>query len=226
MNIGALIVSCGEPQVERCVHSVYKQTIPFANVKHISDVVPEADAINKGIQSMDDEWTMKVDGDFILYENAVDMITRKMKSESNEGVCGWFFGLYDTFLRCDIGYASVLRTSVYKGATYQDVLRDDFAMNRYLRRNGWGIKKRKWKIVGTHFDSPDAFQVFRRFYVQVIKYPHDPFVPERLTTLFMETGDPLYDLGLRARVYAHGKEYPTSRNLDYDRKLFEEFNRS
>jgi hypothetical protein len=224
MNIGALIVSCGEPQVERCVHAVYNQTVPFSSIVHISDVKPECDAFNLGMLGSKEEWTMKVDGDMILNENAVEVVLNEMEKHKDDRICGYYFLLDDTFLKCPIGFVNILNTSDFKTSPYTDSLRDDHYASRYMRSQGKILKKFD-TIIGTHFDNPDAFQVFRRFYVQSYKFGTVGFVPDQLNVLLKETGNPLYSVGLDAIEFLkkNPRKYPGSRNLDYDREVFEEF---
>lgn len=222
----ALIISVDEPQLDRCLVSVRNQTVPFSNIIHVNNVVPEYAAFNQGMSKTTDRWTMKIDGDFILYDAAVEDATKYMQATDSDQICGYFFGLYDTFLECPIGFCSVLRTSVYKDNPYLDKLSNDRYASRMIRRNGWKIRKQMSVVTGTHFDHPDEFQVFKRFYTQHLKYPYSAFVKVRMSELLIRTGNPLYDIGIKAGEFAAKKKiYPGSHNLVFDQDLFEEFQR-
>lgn len=106
--IGALIVSAGESQVEKCIAAVNDQTIPFSNIMHIADVVPENRAFNRGMRLCRDEWVMKIDGDMILYSNAVEIVTEYMGRNSGDNVFVYSFGLLDGFLKAPICGKSVV----------------------------------------------------------------------------------------------------------------------
>jgi len=45
-----------------------------------------------------------------------------------------------------------------------------------------------------------------------------------LNDLFIKTGNPLYQLAIKAMEFAREKgTYPGSHNIDFDRKIYEEF---
>ena len=48
ITLEALIMSICDPQVERCVESVKNQTVPFSNIVHMKDVIPESESFNQG----------------------------------------------------------------------------------------------------------------------------------------------------------------------------------
>jgi len=220
----ALIISVNEPQLDRCLVSVRNQSVPFSNIVHVNCVIPEYAAFNQGMAQTTDRWVMKIDGDFILYDTAVEDAAKYMEATDSNGVCGYFFGLYDTFLECKIGFCSVLRTKVYKEFQYQDKLSNDRMASRVVRKKVWKIRKQMSVVTGTHFDHPDEFQVFKRFYTQRLKYPYSSFVKIRMAELLAKTGNELYDIGLKAGEFADKcKGYPGSHNLVFDRQLFEEF---
>lgn len=225
-KIEALVISMDEPQLDRCLEAVKNQTAPVSNIVHINGIVPEVEAFKKGINSITEDWVIHIAGDTILFENAVETAADFIDRYYSLKVCACFFGLYDTFLECDIGFSNVYRTSAYKSIEYKDKLSNDRKINKGLRANGWEIKKLHHIVVGTHFDHPDEFQVFRRFYAQAIKYSNNDFVKKRMTELLERTGNSLYLVGIKSIDFAKTKKvYPGSHNLDFDRKMFEEFNR-
>jgi len=226
MNIDAMLISTDEPQLDRCLKSIQMQTVPFANFIHVNNVVPECDAFNKGLEQVTSDWFMHIAGDFVLYNEAVRIASSYIEPRESRKLCAFHFGLHDTFLDCTIGFCSVLRASVYKPLRYGDKLSNDRNANYDLRKLGWRLKKQLYIILGTHFDSPDEFQIFRRFYTQWIKYPNNAYLKNRLTELREKTENPLYSLALKAGQFADQKRiYPGSHNLDFDRQLFEEFKR-
>jgi hypothetical protein len=222
--IEALVISVNEPQLDRCLVSVRNQVVPFSNIVHVNGVVPEYLAFNQGMGQTRDEWAMKIDGDFILYENAVDIATNYMNQYNNRKCCNYAFGLIDTFLECPIGYCCIFKTLLYKQYPYTDKLSNDRKANYFLRSLGWRVRKNVEVVLGTHFDKPSEFQVFKRFYTQWIKYPNNSFIKIRMRELLERTGNTLYDIGLKAGQFADKKKsYPGSHNLTFDLQLFEEF---
>jgi len=224
LNVDAVVTSVGEPQFERCMESVKNQTVPFANIIDIRDHVPVCSAFNDGVSQVQSEWFMHVAGDEVLYEDAVERVIKHVEQDNDEKTCGYFFGLQDTFLDWTIGFATFMRTAAYKAVVRPNRLSDDRKVNRMMRKRGWIIKKEMHFVVGTHFDKPDEFQVFSRFYPQTIKYMRYSYARDRLSELYEKTGDPLYQFGIKTIDFARQKKfYPGSKNNIFDRELYCEF---
>ena len=223
--IDALVISIDEPQLDRCLKAVHGQ--PFLRVIHVNGIIPESEAVNHALKRVSSEWVMKVDGDIILYPNALETVMKYMEKDLSPQVCGYYFGLKDTFMDCDIGFCGVLRTQPYQSVKRKDKMNGDLNVVIELRKQGWFVRKllKEGIIIGTHFDKPDEFQVFGRFYRSGKRADDNTFEINQLTGLLGKTGDPLYQLALDAIQFAKFKEryYIGSRNIDFDKKLFEEF---
>jgi len=222
--IEAMITSVDEPQLDRCLESVNYQTVPFSNVVHINGVVPIANAFNQGVEKVTDEWFMFIGGDFILYPNAVEITMKYVNRDFHEEICGYCFGIRDTFLECNTGFCSVYRTSAYKPEIFQDTMSDDRDMPWRLRSKGWRFRKPR-DIIATHFDNPSEFQVFSRFYFHANKFNDDnSYVRIRMNELLVNTGNPLYQIGINALDFAKLRHiYQGSPNLDFNKKMYKEF---
>jgi len=225
-RIGALLTSIDEPQLQRCLTSIGSQAVPFSDFVHINNVVPASAALNLGISKVSSEWFMYIGGDFILHQNAVEVAHGYIDHEGNDQICGYCFGIYDTFLQCTTGYCNVYRTIVFKLELARDTLYDDRQLSGRLRRKGWKFRKPK-EVLATHFDDPSEFQVFCRFFFHANKFNDDnSYVRDRMNELLKDTGNPLYQVGLDALNFAKLKHnYPGSPNLDFNKKMFEEFKR-
>ena len=222
--IEAMITSVNEPQLDRCLKSVNNQTIPFSNIVHINGVVPIANAFNQGVERVTDEWFMFIGGDFILYPNAVGVAMKYVDRDFHDEICGYCFGIKDTFLECNTGFCSVYRTSTFKSEIFRDTIFEDRQMPWRLRSKGWRFRKPR-DIIATHFDNPNEFQVFSRFYFHGNKFNDDnSYVRKRMNELLLSTGNPLYRIGINALDFAKMKHiYPGSPNLDFNRKMYGEF---
>jgi len=224
--IDAMIISVQEPQLKRCVEAVRNQTVPFDTTYHLDSIIPESEAFKRGMKLVAGKWVMKIDGDMVLYPDAVEIVTAYV-NRNDMGVCGYYFGLHDTFLDLNMGYCGVLRTNLYQSVAGErrNRLSEERKTIDILRKKGWVAKKTLKVIVGTHFDKPDEFQVFRKFYCTGVRENDNSFNLNRLNQLREKTGDPLYSLALDAISFAKTKNryYPGSRNIEFDRKLYEEF---
>jgi len=222
-SIGALIVSAGEPQLDRCLQAVNNQTIPFSNIVHMENIIPESVAFNKGIYESKNEWVMKVDGDMILYSNAVEIALFHMSTEEN--IFMYTYGLFDEFIQAPISGCGVFFREAFKMVRYPNMLTDDEYAGKKLRRMGY-IRKgfaREGTTIGTHCSQPDEFQVFRRFYTYGVKHGRMN-MRWRLRDLYANTKDDLYLLAIEAMEYGSKmKYYPTSHNIHFDREMFNKF---
>lgn len=221
-TIEALIISCQEPQLERCLQSVRNQTVPFSNIVHIDNVVPESEAFNKGMKMIIGEWTMKVNGDFILYPNAVEMALGYI---SNDDASIYNFGLYDTFLKTPIACCNVQKSDLFEKVRYPNMLTNDSWSGRKLLRMGFKLRDLFLEgiVIGTHFEDPDEFQIFRRFYTRGTKSGVGIW-KNQLTKLYNDTKDSKYEFAIKALKFGSEKRhYPTSHNIDFDREMFEKF---
>ena len=222
--IDALLLSVDDPQLPEGLAAIKNQTVPFGKLIHLNNVAPENRAFNEGMQMVDAEWVMYIGGDMILDKDAVELITTYMKAHSGENISGYYFGLWDSFLECKVGYIGVLRSSIYKKVKFQNSMTDDGDVVRDLRSKGWVTQKLLDFIVGTHCHDPNDLQVFRRCYVHGVRFNGNRSIKGRLIELLKETGNPLYQLGIDAIEFARIKKYyPGAHDVNFDKQNFEEF---
>lgn len=233
MMIDAMIISCGEPQLERCIESVKNQTVPFSNIIHVDGIIPESVATNMGIQQVTQEWFMRIDGDIILYPNAVSIVTEQIEKNLAEKIGMLIFYSYDSFIRRIVTAGAVVtNTEAVRSVGWKNHLRSDNNTKRKMERYGWtartALEKAKRIVVGTHFDDPSEFQIFHRFYITAFKWKDSiegtRSTKDRLSTLYKSTGDSRYIHALKSFEYGlENPEYFGSQNRDYDRRKYEEF---
>jgi hypothetical protein len=141
----------------------------------------------------------------------------------DENVVSYGFPLVDLFLQKPIYGAGVTKTEMLRKYRLPNMLSNDFWHGKKLRKLGFKRKKTE-DIIGTHFDNPSEFQVFKRFFVAGIKYDQK-FYWDILYWQHVKTQDPLYMLAMKAIQFGMKKKhYPFSHNLNYDREMFDEFN--
>jgi hypothetical protein len=226
-TIEAMIISTDEPQLERCLEAVHNQTVPFSRIVHVNNVIPEKDAYIKGFHQTIDDFVMKIDGDFILYPNAVEIALGALEHEDEEPtIVVWNFRVWDTLYQAYLRGVGVMRAGIFreifKTLDFPDMLSNDRWFGRRLRQMGY-FKKNLGEAIATHFEGADEFQIFRRFFIQGIKYGKAYHYPV-LSKLLDRTGDAQYNLAIRALEFGEFKKsYPTSHNLDFDREMYEEF---
>ncbi len=226
--IDACIRSVGEPQLEKCINSVINQVIPFANIIHVEGIVPEVGAFRALLEQVKSEWMMLIDGDMILYDNATKISQSYIDREEDDHVVEYQFGLYDGFLKRVINSCRVSKTDAIKSVRSKDRLQNDYSIVIQMENNGMKCM-RLWKskppiVIGTHFENPDDFQIFVRYYHAGVLRTSNTM--ELLTILSESTKDPKYDFAVKALSYGLNKrykEYPGSRDVNHDKKEFEKF---
>jgi len=229
MEVDALITSVSDQQLPRCLDAVNNQTIPFSKVVHLDCVCPTSEAFNSGMSQTTGDWVVHLGGDMILDRDALSRMVSFMESHGGDKISGYYFGLRDTFLKCRIGYLSMLEGKLYRNLKIENHFVCDNKLVQRLKRNGWSQIKNLRFVVGTHFDQPDEYQVFTRCYIHGVRYARYPkrSLDNRLAQLFKQTGSPLYQLGIRALKYGEAKKYyPGSHNLIFDRENYSEWTRN
>jgi len=165
---------------------------------------------------------MKIDGDFILNPNALEIVQVHLKNEE-EMKFSHTYMLHDVFLKLNIYGVGVLKTATMRTIRYPNMLSNDVWVGRKLRKFGWYGEKHT-EILGSHFSEPDEFQVFRRFYSRAVKYKKK-YTWTHLENLYTATNDPLYKLAMDATLLGSEKRhYPGSHNLAFDKIVWEEYN--
>ena len=226
--IEALLLSVGEPQLANCVESLESQTFPLDRIIHIQNVCPQSTAYNQGLAQLKEDWFILMAGDIILDPDAVYEICREIKKDDLRLVFGYSFRIKDTFLNAAQGLG-VFKTDILQKNPLRDRLSNDRSLGVKLTRHGLYMKRVDAPILGTHFDQPTEFQVFNRFFIYGIKYNSHRIasISRKLGTLKRLTGNQLYDLAIKAIDFGREKRgYPGSHNIEFDRKMYEEFKKS
>jgi len=221
--IDALVISVDDPQLERCLSAVRNQTVPFTNVIHLNNVCPNYRAVSLGMSKTFSDWVIHVAGDVVLDLDAVERISKFMEENKSDKMCGYYFGLRDEFLNCEIGYIGAVKGFLYRNTIFPDTCANDHQVLDQLKKQGWKTVNKLHMTVGTHFENPDERQVFARFYLHGARFGKR--IAPVLTDLLNKTGSPLYETALKAIHYALDKKryYPGSHNLEFDRKNYEEW---
>lgn len=231
LGIECIVKAINEPQLDRALEAVYNQTLPFAKITLINGVCPEVLAHNLALSVLEHEWSLWVDGDVILYPDAHETVKKCMDRKSSFIEYG--FGLYDTFLQRDICCCAVRQSEFHKKFKYKDIIANDTECAKRMKQAGWSYQRfwREGVIIGTHFDDPDDFQVFRRFYGRGFKAIGKGKAVRRYNTelknLHASSGDKRYKIALKAFNYAiERKHYPTSKNVEFEEGVYEEWMRT
>ena len=227
-GIECIVKSFNEPQLDRVLEAVNNQTVPFAKVTHICGVAPEVKAHNTALRALEHDWSLWVDGDVILKKNAHEMAMQYVEKlpDSTEIL----FGLHDWFLNRTICCCPVRRSEFVMRFEYKDVLANDTECARRMDTSGRKAVKlfRDGIEIGSHFDRPDEFQVFRRFYGRGSKTYKRVAIKEKhkkeLLIRYKETGNHLFLLASKALEFGVQKaNYRKSKDYMFELSMFEVF---
>jgi hypothetical protein len=248
MTVQPYIISCNEPQLERCITSVRRQSVPFTNIIHINDIVPESVAYNKARKLWVGEWTLGIGGDFILYKDAhaqildllgdleAGLFKNRFYSDLSYNKIGQIeFGLEDSFLQTVICCCILRRSTLFSRFKYTDGVFNDREAADYCEKQGY-TRLKLWKdesfVLGTHFDEPTIDQVFIRFYIRGSKFgsKNQSFGKSRLLTylraLHTQTKDVRYTEAIRAvNIGFDERDYTYSHNHKKDQEILEKWAR-
>jgi len=227
-GIEVFIIATDDPQLRDCQDSVY--ALEFDKVSEIRDVIPISKAVNQAIRALEYSRALLLAGDMILYPEAYSLIYEHTYPPIRSlDVYQWGFGLFDLFLNQIICCAAVVNTEVVKKFERKDLLGDDFEAALRAEKKGYQ-HVRLWKdgvVIGTHFDQPSTFQIFRRFYVRGAKARKKNSsgqfkkYHQQLLGLFDSFNKEEYRFAARALEFGYKDEnYPGSNNLDYDREMY------
>jgi hypothetical protein len=232
-TIPVVVLSVDEPQLERAMASIQGQR--FAPVIHVNNMAPQAKANNcanrmLAERGLDRGWVLWTAGDMILYDDALDRIAAYMQAHvQSDRVVEVTFGLEDTFLERAICGCPLRRMDVYAGTTRKDVMGNDFLVRRELEKKGYVYQRpcEKGFCIGTHFDAPTVFQIFRRFRARGIKARNNRAERARYGQMLIDLHNKYpdqeqyrqalsafsYGIGLEARAASHNiaqdqKEFP------------------
>lgn len=228
ISIQALVKTCGEPQIPRCLEAVWGQNRPYDKITISEMVVPESEARRRLVADLTCDWFMTVAGDMILNPDATQIAEDHILKYQKEFMA-FRFGLWDGFLDAPICCCSAVKSKLYASYEFRNELSNDTMWGRHCKKQGWkGLKRDKKIFIGTHCEDPDDFQVFRRFYSRGVKAGrkgNNKNLQKHLgifNKLFSKTGNKQYRLAMRAiKLGFEWKFYPTSHNLKFDRFLFD-----
>ena len=130
--VSAVVLSSGEPFVNRAMESIARQTVPLHEVIVIEHVSPFSKALNQGAARVATPYFVQVDADMILDADCVARLMLKMDEETGlvvgelrDAICGQLAGV------------KLYRTECFLRATLPDSISPDTDHVDLMRRQGW-----------------------------------------------------------------------------------------
>ena len=172
-DITAVVLSIGEPYTERAVASVWRQTLPPADMVLIRDISPFHHALNAGAARVRTPFFAQVDADVILDDTCLE----ELRSRMRDGL-----GLVSGLLRDPvIGRAHgirLYRTQCFEHVQIRDSISPDMDFGIDIRRHGWvrlyalkyrGERRDHWHTFGDHRPDYTPHYTFCKFLLEGIR---------------------------------------------------------
>lgn len=227
MDIDCIVQSFNEPQLDRCLKSVREQTYPYYRIVNVNGVIGTHNAFKRVVESVQTEWFSAIGGDCIYHKDALEKLVAFREKYIHPKCFLYCLGTYDPFMEINTGFLCLAKHSVVKmQVPMENALKFDRAYAGRLKAEGWFTKVDVNTIVGTHFEDPDEFQVFHRFFILATKDGNRGYGISRriMSNLYERDHNSLQKLAIDALDFGLSKgPYPMSINNDYNLQMYEEF---
>lgn len=131
-DVSAVVLSIGEPFVERAIASLGRQTVPLREVIVIENVSPFFRAINEGARRVHTPFFVQVDADMILDSNCIAVLLDSMRPDT-----GFTFAELRDPLTGIVYCVRLFRTECFRSASMPDTISPDTDFSRLIARRGW-----------------------------------------------------------------------------------------
>jgi hypothetical protein len=131
-DVSAVVLSLGEPFVERAITSLKQQTVPVSDVVVVENVSPFFRAINEGARQVKTEFFIQVDADMILDPNCVEVLLDAMTPDT-----GLTFAVLRDPLTGIVYCVKLFRTKVFQTTSMPDSVSQDTDFVKNMKRRGW-----------------------------------------------------------------------------------------
>ncbi len=170
-DVTAVVLTHGEPYVDRALASIRSQTVAPADVLVVSysDASTFHDAINLAARRVRTEFFVQVDADMILDAYCFEVL--RSQAEDHIGIVA---GLLRDPLQGRIVGIKLFRTACFRRRQYRDGLICDAVFERGIRADGWSrvnvldfgrTAVSEWHTVGQHRPDYEPFYTFSKFRV-------------------------------------------------------------
>ena len=228
IDVDCIVQSFNEPQLDRCLKSIRNQTYPYYRIVNVNGVLGTNNAFRRVLSSVQTEWFSAVGGDCIYYKDALSNLIKFMEAHPHEKCCNYCLTCYDPFMEIKTGFLCIARNTAFKEVmgNLSDNLTFDRSIAARLRHNGWFVRKNMRVIAGTHFEDPDEFQVFHRFFILATKDGLRGYNinKEIMENLYKRDKKPLQDMAIKALNFGIEKQvYQRSIDNNFNLQMYEEF---
>jgi hypothetical protein len=131
-DVSAVVLSVGEPFVDRAIDSLQRQTIPVRDVIVIENVSPFSRAINQGARQVKTPFFVQVDADMILDPNCVAVLLDAMQPKT-----GLTFAELRDPLTGTVYCVKLFRTEIFRTTSMPDTVAQDTDFVKRMKRKGW-----------------------------------------------------------------------------------------
>ncbi len=174
-DLDICIGTVGYPTFPKCYSIIKKIAQSDSRVKNIfviKDKFPTSEWLNEMRRLSQSTWTLQIDEDMYLHENAINDLLELAKNKTNRGikVLNASGLLYDLFLNTNIGSLKLWNTEAFKYGSFKNVSGSDRQFAKDLSESGFQNVEIS-KVLGEHDSAPDERIAFFKYkeYIQKMK---------------------------------------------------------
>jgi len=165
----AIVLTVGEPQTEKSIESVLKQSTPFQKMTVIDSVVPAYRAMNMARERATYEKAVLVNADTVLKKFAFAAMIENVKRGfyDRNKVLSYKFRKHDAFAKKNQSWIKMFCTDIWKQFEYKDILDYEGEMKEQAAKQEFMELECPFKgdkAIATCFEDPSDFQIFSRYF--------------------------------------------------------------
>ena len=174
-DVGAVVLTVGEPSTNRALASLEAQTLPVEDVVVVDGVRPFHRAFNTGVARISTPFFVQVDADMVLDPDCVEVLRAAISSDVGIAV-----GALRDPLMGRIGGVKLFRRSCLRALPHRNTIGPEVDLYLTLGRRGWwtqyltghGRRATGEPTLGAHRPDYTVDYVFGTYYVLGRLYGH------------------------------------------------------
>jgi hypothetical protein len=173
-DISAVLLTIGEPSMERALEAIKRQTLRPAEVVIVRDVRPWHKAINAGAARVATPFFVQVDSDMILDADCLEQLRHRMRPRVGEVI-----GMLRDPLMGMVSGVKLYRTECFRQVGMPDSIAPDTDHYQQMRKRGWkaALARRglstplsKVLVLGEHDPSYTPEYTYHKYLIEGCRY--------------------------------------------------------
>ena len=173
-DVSAILLTIGEPSMERALEAIKQQTLQPAEVIIVRDVRPVSRAINTGASRVSTPFFVQVDSDMVLDPDCIEQLRKCVRPRIGE-----VLGLLRDPLMGTVRGIKLYRTECFRQVSMPETIAPDTDHNKMMRAYGWkgtlarrGLRTRlnKALALGEHNPSYTPDYTYHKYLLEGRRY--------------------------------------------------------